>query len=212
MAARPGALVCTAFTAPPADNMSTDWDSRCGFADAVEAMRERKVEDRQALALLGATPVHLPFCDSQYRSSPSREELGAAIQRVIDDVKPATLAIPMGLFHSDHTLVSNACLALLPRLGDPIVLLYEDVPYRGIAGVAQTRLASLLRYGYVLEAVDTLPEMDPLPQQMKNAAIEAYASQLRAFGPDGLAGLHTPERQWRLCSAAGAGVPEEPRE
>jgi hypothetical protein len=35
-------------------------------------------------------------------------------------------------------------------------------------------------------------------RQLKRAAINAYQSQLRAFGPGGEAGLYSSERYWRL--------------
>lgn len=56
LAAHPAAVVCTAFAAPPEENMTTDWDRHAGFADAFEAMQARNAEDLRALALVRAHP------------------------------------------------------------------------------------------------------------------------------------------------------------
>lgn len=216
LAANPEAVVCTVFTARPEKNQSTDWDRASGFADAFEAIEARKAEDVRALTLLGARAFHLPFCDAQYHSSPSHETLVAALGRALVEMKPATVVIPLGLFHSDHKLVANACLALMEehshRQHQPqrmSMYAYEDVPYRNMQGVVQTRLAELAGCGYEVCPADELmtasaahDEQEQMKQQKKRAAIAAYESQLRAFGPDGLAGLVSPERYWRLQDKA----------
>lgn len=206
LAAHPDAVVCTIFTSAPQENMTTDWDRESGFADAFAAMRTRKLEDVRALSSLGASPIHLPFCDAQYLSSPSHAELAAALKETFMKVWPATLLIPLGLFHSDHTLVANACLASMGWFGDATVLAYEDVPYRKIPHILQERLIALLERGFVAEPVDiTNLETDPRHYQLKQTALAQYESQLRAFGPEGRAGLASPERYWRLHKQDGNG-------
>jgi LmbE family N-acetylglucosaminyl deacetylase len=207
LAANPAAVVCTVFTAPPRENTLTDWDRASGFADAFEAMNARKAEDVRALTLVGARAVHLPFRDAQYHSSPSHDSLVAALGRAFAALEPTTALIPLGLFHSDHLLVAQACLALMQRFRDVPVFAYEDVPYRNMPGVVQTRLSKLTEPGY--QAVpthdfDTDPGLLHDHQQMKQAAIGAYRGQLRAFGSDGQPGLVSPERYWRLHDTAGA--------
>jgi LmbE family N-acetylglucosaminyl deacetylase len=199
LAAHPDAVVCTIFTAPPDVNMSTDWDRDSGFADAFEAMRVRKWEDARALGTLGVSPIHLPFRDAQYLASPSHDALVVALKETVSKVKPAILAIPCGLFHSDHTMVADACLALMHPVENIAVLAYEDVPYRRIPGVLQDRLRALLERGVVAEPTDfTTTEMDARHHDLKLAALDKYQSQLRAFGPEGRVGLDSPERYWRL--------------
>lgn len=199
LAAHPAAVVCTVCTAPPRQNMSTDWDRRSGFADAFEAISERKAEDLKALTQLDAHLIHLPFCDVQYRQSPSHDSLVAAFGQTFRTIGPTIVLIPMGLFHSDHTLVAAACLALLQRVGEAEMYAYEDVPYRHMPGVVQTRLAELSKSGNVAKAAKLVrAAVDPRYEQMKQAAIGAYQSQLRAFGPDGQTGLVSAERYWQL--------------
>lgn len=199
LAAQPGAFVCTVFTAPPEKNMITDWDRQSGFADAFEAMRARKAEDMRALAILGASAIHLPFCDAQYQSPPVPEALVAAIEQTFRDVEPSSVMIPLGLFHSDHTDVANACLALVHRFEPVRVHAYEDVPYRTMPGTVPQRLQTIWERGFAAESVETLGvAIDAQHRRLKRAAIDAYQSQLRAFGPDGQVGLHSDERYWRL--------------
>src|SRR5437763_1975889 len=72
LAAHPGSVVVTVFAGMPADpSQSTDWDARCGFASAGEAVAARRAEDRTSLARLGARPHWLEFGDSQYGSTPA---------------------------------------------------------------------------------------------------------------------------------------------
>jgi LmbE family N-acetylglucosaminyl deacetylase len=199
LAAHSNAIVSTVFTAAPERNMTTDWDRDSGFAGAFEAMRARKAEDERALKLLGASPLHLPFCDAQYQSSPSEQAVATALKEILCETKPAALLVPLGLFHSDHTLVADACLASVESFDAPAVFAYEDVPYGKIPCVLQARLSDLLERGITASPVEfTGLEIDGRHRELKQAALAEYESQLRAFGPAGRAGLESPERYWRL--------------
>jgi len=199
LAAHSNAFVSTVFTAAPARNIRTDWDRDSGFASAFEAMHARKREDRRALTILGASPLHLPFCDAQYQSSPSHETVVTALKETMREVRPAVLLIPLGLFHSDHTIVADASLASVESFDEPAVFAYEDVPYRKIPCVLQARLSVLFERGIAASPVEfTSLETDVRHRELKQAALAEYASQLRAFGPAGRAGLESPERYWRL--------------
>ncbi|MFL9912165.1 PIG-L family deacetylase [Paraburkholderia fungorum] len=204
LAGHSNAVVCTIFTAPPEANMTTDWDRDSGFTDAFEAMRARKSEDARALSTLGASPIHLPFCDAQYLSSPSHAALVAALKKTFVELEPATLLMPLGLFHSDHVMVADACLASMRSFENMSVLAYEDVPYRKIPGILQDRLSVLLERGFIADPADiTSVKTDARHHQLKQTAINSYQSQLRAFGPDAQASLDSPERYWRLLDIAG---------
>ncbi|RZF26399.1 PIG-L family deacetylase [Paraburkholderia sp. UYCP14C] len=199
IAAHPGAVVCTVFTAPPTENMTTDWDRASGFADAFEAMRARQEEDREALGLLSAMPVHLLFRDAQYHTSPGADELITALSQTLSRARPTLVLIPLGLFHSDHVLVANACLALMQSQPATPFIAYEDVPYRRNPGVVQARLCELAKRGYVADTPRAVAVPGtPQHERMKRAALDAYCSQLRAFGPEGQASLFSPERYWQL--------------
>ncbi len=200
LAANPSAIVCTVFAAPPRENMSTDWDRQSGFTDAFEAMETRKQEDIRALQKLGARPVHLPFCDAQYLLTPALDEVMEALHRILLAHSPEKVLVPLGLFHSDHTLVSDACLALIAQMPQVLWHVYEDVPYRQIDTVVPKRIEELTKRGYTLrDANDPLATNESSTHEpMKREAIAAYASQLRAFGPKGQASLYSAEKYWRL--------------
>ena len=199
IAAHPGTVVCTVFTAPPTENVTTDWDRAAGFADAFEAMRTRQEEDREALGLLSAKAVHLLFCDAQYHASPDQDTLIDALSQAFSGTRPTVVLMPLGLFHSDHVLVAGACLALMGRQPATTFIAYEDVPYRRMDGVVQTRLCELAKSGYTADTRHALHVPGtPQHERMKRAALDAYRSQLRAFGPDGQASLFSPERYWQL--------------
>ena len=215
LAAHPGSTVLTVFAgAPDAAHALTDWDARSGFASGAEAVRLRREEDRRALEMLGATPCWLDFADSQYGRSPSVDALAEALGRELRARRPAVVLYPLGLFHSDHLLVHDACRMALQAAGGVDSAAYEDALYRGMRGMLQQRLAALVAEGVAATPVelDALPAAgsgrpsDPVhAARLKADAVAAYASQLRAFGAGGHADLERPERGWRLEAAAGSG-------
>lgn len=116
--------------------------SMWGFPSAEEAVRERRAEDQNAAAIIGANTLHFDFLDCIYRRSPNGEwlyseiavppqEEDAALPSQIakaisarllpDDVLVCQLAVGS---HVDHVLVRQAA----ELLGKP--LRYDiDVPY-----------------------------------------------------------------------------------
>ena len=200
LAAHRGSHVVTVFAGVPADRcaLSTDWDRRCGFADAATAMRTRRDEDRRALEPLSAHPHWLDFLDAQYAPSPSAGTVGAALREALAAVPPAdAVLMPIGLFHGDHVLTHEACLQLQEADGDGGArrwFAYEDALYRRKPGLLQERLVALARRGIV-----ATPWFPPLGSPaVKAGAVQAYSSQLRAFGPHGYDDVAAPERYWRL--------------
>ncbi|WP_175941700.1 PIG-L family deacetylase [Caballeronia sp. BCC1704] len=200
-------LVCTVFTGCPAADASTDWDAQCGFVDAKQAMAARIEEDNRALGLLGATPLHLGFLDSQYvpfapdADKPTRAMLTQAFLDAIDEHRPETLLIPLGLFHSDHALVHEAACDAWLRHPELPCIAYEEALYRCHRALLQQRLADLIKRG-----IDATPLNARLPEHgqatrreaLKREAVAAYASQLKAFGPNGYDDVFRPERFWTL--------------
>jgi LmbE family N-acetylglucosaminyl deacetylase len=198
LAARPGSTVLTLFAGTPADGAQlTPWDARCGFGSAEEAMAVRRREDRAALALLGATPHWLDFCDSQYGQTPTPAALAAAVRRVVQDLSPHSVLFPLGLYHSDHLLAHDACMAALRDTGIA-AFAYEDALYRGMPGQLQQRLAAL-----AAQRTQATPVRLALggSDELKAQAVRAYDSQLRSFGAGGYEDTAQPERCWRLDAA-----------
>jgi LmbE family N-acetylglucosaminyl deacetylase len=201
LSAHPGSVVVTVFAAGPApDEPLTEWDRASGFEPGENVMAARRDEDRWALALLAATPLWLPFHDSQYRRSPPREDLIRALRMVLQTIEPYAIVVPWGLFHSDHILVSDACLALRRHFPEPAWFLYEDAIYRRIPGLLNERIALLRGQGVRARRVTIGPHHNG---GKKVDAACCYRSQLKGLSSHGRPGyqdLFDPERMWRIES------------
>ncbi len=208
IATLPAPTVLTVFAGVPVDRAQhTPWDAASGFADAGQAIATRRDEDRRALALLGATPAWLDFCDSQYRATPALSELEQALQRALHACDPATVLLPAGLFHSDHLLVHRAMLNLSARFPHYRWRMYEEAMYRRIPGLLQQRLDELRRRGFAPVRIDC---HDGGASPLKREAVQCYASQLRALSATvhgGHADAFQPESYWRLPVAAATPSP-----
>lgn len=120
--------VVNVFTAsPPPGTTAPWWDELTGAIDPIERMRERRDEDRRALALVGRPAIALDLLDAQYR----REELPvvAVVERLRALVGPSALVYaPAAMMrHPDHELVRDAALEIA-RSGSPLAL-YADLPH-----------------------------------------------------------------------------------
>lgn len=133
IASYPGAVVATAFAGyPEPGGPATTYDERCGFESGWSAVHTRRAEDVQALASLGAVPMHLEFLDAQYDTSRDEDSLVKRMKRRIcevhDHVSPDHTFIPLGISHPDHDLLARVCLSAL--VGRDEVYVYADLPYR----------------------------------------------------------------------------------
>lgn len=180
----PGAVVLTVFAAVPADFAGvTEWDAACGFDSSVRAVEARRAEDDAALALLAARPLRLAFCDAQYRRPATVQQLASALGEAIAAQRPACLALPLGLFHSDHVLAREAALRA-GRLIDIPLVIYEDGLYRRLDGAVDEALAAVRAQGY--DVGPPVERQAPETLALKRRALACYASQL--------IGLSTPGR------------------
>jgi LmbE family N-acetylglucosaminyl deacetylase len=207
LASYPGAGVVTVFAGrPPTGTALTEWDQASGFRPGDDVMGVRREEDRAALALLGACPIWLDFCDSQYQHSPSLRELQEALTLVIVSRQPQEVFFPLGLFHSDHQFVHKAALGLLRKYPQLSWFAYEDALYRRIPGLVQEQLQRCETAG-VRPRVVTIPAMaDP---KRKREAVFCYRSQLRALttpGRPGYADAFAPERFWHFVPLSPGSV------
>lgn len=224
IAAARAARVVTVFAGvPPADMPAPDWDQAAGFASAEQAVLSRRREDNHALTMLGAHAVWLDFWDSQYGRHYTPRQLADALHTVLLTQTEGVVVAPLGLFHSDHALVHDACRLLMlaalargpawsappapastPAAAEPLPvqwLYYEDAIYRRMPGLLQQRLVQCRDSGLRATPVN-LPVTQYLTQ--KSYALNAYQSQLQLFSEDRLCDLCAPERYW-LLQPAGAG-------
>jgi LmbE family N-acetylglucosaminyl deacetylase len=213
LAAHPGATVCTVFAGAPAVPMSTEWDRRAGFPHSDAAMRARWLEDERALEQLGAAGMRLPFLDAQYGPPPSADAVASALVDAWQACHCPCFVAPLGLYHSDHMLVSDACCALLARSGMQALMLYEDALYRRFRHLVPERREALAARGFKLEpgAKASLFSMrhNSHAATQKWRSVRAYRSQLRALADAHPNDLAEPERFWRL-SWGGTSVPAFP--
>lgn len=140
--------VVTCFTGnvarPQGFALACQLDKRLG-AD-VDYMALRRAEDAAACAVIGATPVHLPFLEAPHRGYTSApelfgtrrpdddmaERLAPVLAELLDRLRPDLLLGPLALGdHVDHWIVRDA-LAAIGR--DHLV--WEDWPYLDRPGVA----------------------------------------------------------------------------
>lgn len=210
LAQRPDSLVVTVFAAIPDDfDGVTAWDADCGFASSREALRARQAEDNSALELLACRSLRLPFCDAQYGAPADPARIAGALSEIFAALAPATIAAPLGLFHSDHVLAREATLLALRQHAEPRarIVLYEDVPYRTLPEATDTALAALRAGGVGIGEMQE--RADAAALERKRLALACYASQLRGLSTPGRAGTDdalAPERCWPITLPAPACV------
>lgn len=220
LAAAQDAVVVTVLAGIPDARMEVPgWDRAAGFGSVAQAVSQRRREDARALSLLGARPEWLGYLDGQYGMKHGAAEIMAGLAASPSMQRGGTVIAPMGLFHSDHILVSQACMLLRATVssmqtadtsedGAPVPpvqwLFYEDAIYRRLPGIVQSRLMGWWQAGLV-----AAPVQFPLVpwQGMKMAAVEAYESQLPLFNAGQLADIGAPERYWSLDVLAAREEP-----
>jgi LmbE family N-acetylglucosaminyl deacetylase len=203
--AHPGSTVVTVFGGPPPayPDPPTEWDAQGGFRTGDDVVALRREEDRAAMSVLGAVPRWLDFVDHQYLAPSDRagaSEVAAALEPVIDAVKPTAVFLPMGLANPDHVVTHEGGALLAARRNDIAWFCYEDSGYKHIPGMLAWRVARLFRSDLwpTPMAVPALADVDT-----KRAAIECYKSQLAPLDRDhALAariGGAVPEQHWALA-------------
>lgn len=199
LASHPGSVVITAFAGRPRVAAPlTEWDAASGFASGDDVVGLRRQEDRAALANLSARPIWLDFVDDQYGEPADTALLSARLEAAIVQTGLPVVVVPMGLFHHDHKLTHEAAIAVLRRQRSLTWFAYEDAMYRAFTGEIGKRLAHLASVG-ILAAPADIASADG--RERKAAALEQYASQLRALATPGRPGHQdalAPEHFWRL--------------
>lgn len=187
--------------------------AKWGLGD--DAWRARRGEDERACAILGATPLWLPYQDAPYRGYDSFAAVFAGlsadeplIQQVANDLLAvwrrtagAIVYLPLGIGgHVDHR-ICHAAGASLEAAGVP-VRYYEDFPYAAIPGLVSARLAELAG-AYSVERIDVTASIDRRVQ-----AAAAYASQVASlFSETSLVPGPIDRAIRRHAGALGGGLP-----
>jgi LmbE family N-acetylglucosaminyl deacetylase len=204
-----GSTVITVFAGRPSAYPAepTPWDASGGFRAGDDVAALRRLEDRAALDVLGATPVWLDFVDHQYLPKEQRAtaaEVSAVLEKRIDQTSPTAVFLPMGLANPDHVVAHEAALLARDALdaggSERSWFCYEDGGYKHIPGMLAWRVAKLFRSG-----LWPTPAMVPVrpDETVKRRSIECYTSQLPPLREDHALderlAAHVPEQYWRLA-------------
>lgn len=164
---------------PESDAPAGGWDARAGFGTEGEAAVARRDEDRQACAILGATPAWLPFGSVDYERHGDEDDVIAAVEPRLATAQVA-LAPGFPLSHPDHAWLTRALVE--SQLRDSGLCLYVEQPYASRASpAAEARPPDWL--GDDLSRM----ELGPLPvsaraRLAKLRAVRCYRSQLPLLG------------------------------
>lgn len=195
----PGATVATVFSGLPGPGVSaSDWDRAGGFDSGNDAALARRIEDQNALNLLGATQRCLGFLDHPYRTTERyhesnfgsgediRASVAEAIHQLLEELQPEECLYPLGLEHPDHVITSDAAQRVLIGKKTTAVM-YADLPYVFVdPRLSNHRMRQLADRGLRLR--ELTPSEDASGN--KQAAAECYVSQRTltnmsgCFGPD----------------------------
>ncbi|MCU1467485.1 MAG: hypothetical protein JWM72_3413 [Actinomycetia bacterium] len=206
MAAHPGVTVVTVFAGNPEKYPvpQRTWDVQSGFGPDDDVMEARRHEDRAALAVLDATPLHLEYVEHSYLPGDkpvAPELLVDGIVAALSSVTPTLVIAPFGLANPDHDVTHRACMLARDRMPATISWwCYEDNGYKHIPGMLAWRVSSLFRRK--LWPTPVCPVVDHAGDR-KAAAVECYPSQLFALEDDWQIRTKldapAPEQLWRLA-------------
>jgi LmbE family N-acetylglucosaminyl deacetylase len=162
---------------PASEAPAGGWDRRGGFATEGESARARREEDGRASAVLGATPIWLPFGSVDYERHGDDEEVRRAAVEAVGDADVVLVpGSPLG--HPDHDWLVRALLA--DGLDAARVALYAEQPYTRRTGTAPQAPAWLV-------AAVGATAFAPVPTSIRDRhakwrAIRCYRSQLPLLG------------------------------
>jgi LmbE family N-acetylglucosaminyl deacetylase len=212
-------VVVTVFAAAPDPHTPLSSYARelhARWGQSAAAVQRRQEEDVQALALLGAEPLHWPYMDCIYRSIPGGGVPYASEDALWGEIDPSEtglirelavritalwppsrgmLYVPLGAGrHVDHRIVRQAA----ERAGRSLTY-YEDFPY---AEDRKAVKAAMTDSGWKAELL-------PLSQEAlegKIAAIACYRSQISTFWGDR---THMAAAVRAFAQRTGDGTPAE---
>lgn len=175
----------------------TAYDKKSGFSTSFEAMMSRREEDKAACKILKSTYQHLPYLDIQYVDdgikSYDLDEIKMSIKRIVDSAD--VVIAPLGLMHSNHTIVSELVLNVTHNTSPYKLWLYEELPYR----VIEPEIV-FDRINFINECSSHHLEFIPTSKRNfanKEKAIQCYKSQYNT-GDINMRNLLVPERYWEV--------------
>src|SRR5436190_14325350 len=113
LAGRAGFDVVTLFAGLPSNpDQQTDYDKKTGFKDARDAVAVRQNEDKEALALLQANPIHLDFVVHQYNEPNDYQAMFHKLEEIYRAGDYDFVIAPLGIEHPQHIETSRLALGL----------------------------------------------------------------------------------------------------
>ena len=135
--------------------------------------------------------------------TPSPDDLVEAIRRTLNEHSPENVFFPLGIFHSDHTLVSNACLALIDVMPYTAFHAYEDVPYRQRQEAVSERIGELTNSGYALSPTTDMGARSMHSARMSRSSEKPLPpTRASCAHSQGQSALYSTEMYWRLQRAS----------
>lgn len=189
LAGRTDADVVTVFAGEPAKIQSTPYDIKCGFKNSKEAVVNRRIEDDEALALLGATPIHWDFPDGQYGEQVSVKKIEFAILNQVEKEDYEFILAPLGLGHPDHVLLADIVFKISHHINIPIYM-WEDLPLRVVE--PETVIPRLEKFG-----IKKRESIGDGAIAKKIRSLSCYRSQIGTGILDPYL-MYVPERFWKL--------------
>ena len=206
LSAHPGTTVVTVFCGFPAayPDPPNRWAQLSGFGPGDDIVALRRDEDRRALAVLGASPVHLDgFAEADLQPEEpvaTAAEVAGAIGPVIAELDPTLVLVPLGLANPEHVTVHDAAVLVREEHTQRSWIAYQDVAYHHIPGLLAWRIARLFHSG--LWPTPVAMPIDASDER-KRAALAEYPSQVQALEADWSLQRRldapTPEQYWRLA-------------
>lgn len=206
----PGHAVITVFCGllDRYPNPPNRWAQLSGFTADDDIAERRRAEDRAALAVLGATPIHLdgfPEADLQPDAPvATATQVAAALDAALAALDPTLVLLPLGLANPEHVTTHDAAVAVREQWVDAgratTWIAYQDVAYHQIPGLLAWRVSKLFRSG--LWPTPVAMPIDP-DLATKAEALACYPSQVQALDADWDLGRRldatVAEQYWRLA-------------
>jgi LmbE family N-acetylglucosaminyl deacetylase len=192
------ATVLTVFGGKPDRYPSppTDWDAWGGFTEGDDIVAIRRIEDLNALEVLGVAQRYLDLVDWQYvpDDRPTPSDIAPVLEVAVAEVAPDRIFLPLGIRQGDHILTSEACLAVV-RHRAVRWNIYEEAMYRKqCPEIVAERIERMRALG------TPTPAHPPVAStvDLKRESLAQYVSQMKVLGGFVDDDAYAPERYWRI--------------
>jgi LmbE family N-acetylglucosaminyl deacetylase len=197
----PQAVVLTVLAGAPEKLREGYNANTTGEIYAPDAIRKRRNEDAAAMNFLSVrSPVWLGHYDNDFmhwfRRRKDHKEIVRGIELAIREIGARSVVTPLGLKHSDHVAIANACIELAKN-SDLEWYLYMDMPY------AQRRPKELRKREAFVRTILNLDELQSVQinTHQKHEAFRLYETQYVPIGggkPEFDQEMMTAEKYWHV--------------